>query len=219
MSECPWTSQKEPSAGYKNESSRMWFWFWIRWKLNPQRHPQKSSVKWLGMILTQRPHQDEMPLHAENQMWWCRSHQFTSSRLQRCEGCSYSCGSVSRHSSEYPATATHPFQDTQLLSVVWHFTWHDIKKAFVRKTQGLTALCKHFLAIAGILLCELLNDKIEGEFSMYRQCTGGSAFMTSGIWCRHAASYVDTMDFLHEKNNAHTYSTLSLLLKLRMKCW
>ena len=60
---------------------------------------------------------------------------------------------------------------------------HDTKKALVQTMQGLTSICAHLLTHAGfqyVLLRELQSDRIEGEFSVYRQSTGANAFMTSG---------------------------------------
>ena len=59
---------------------------------------------------------------------------------------------------------------------------HDTKKALVQTTEGLIAVCKHLLNIGFdyVLLREIQSDRIEGEFSVYRQSTGASAFMTTG---------------------------------------
>ena len=60
---------------------------------------------------------------------------------------------------------------------------HDTKKALVQTMQGLNSICAHLLTHVGfqyVLLRELQIDRIEGEFSVYRQSTGANAFMTSG---------------------------------------
>lgn len=92
---------------------------------------------------------------------------------------------------------------------------HDTKRAMVQTMQGLAALCKHLLTRADfkfVLLREVQSDKIEGEFSVYRQSTGANAFMTSGDvmqackkrLARHAASYLQSMEFSSAENKAHT---------------
>ena len=58
---------------------------------------------------------------------------------------------------------------------------HDTKRALVQTTRGHISICEYLLQ-AGfkyILLRELQSDRIEGEFSIYRQNTGGNAFMTT----------------------------------------
>ena len=60
---------------------------------------------------------------------------------------------------------------------------YDTKKALVQTMRGLAALCRHLLDTAGfsyVLLREIQSDRIEGEFGVYRQSTGGNAFMTVG---------------------------------------
>jgi len=87
---------------------------------------------------------------------------------------------------------------------------HDTKKALVQTMQGLVAVCQHLMTHAGfnyVLLREIQSDRIEGEFSVYRQSTGANAFMTSGDvmqaskkrLARHAASYLESMDFTTEQ--------------------
>lgn len=82
---------------------------------------------------------------------------------------------------------------------------HDTKKALVQTMQGLASICAHLLTHAGfqyVLLRELQSDRIEGEFSVYRQSTGANAFMTCGDvltackkrLARHAASYLEAIE-------------------------
>ena len=86
--------------------------------------------------------------------------------------------------------------------------------------QGLTSICAHLLNHAGfqyVLLRELQSDRIEGEFSVYRQSMGANAFMTSGdvlTACKkrlasHAASYLETLD-VNGKTKAHTCVTTAI---------
>ena len=58
---------------------------------------------------------------------------------------------------------------------------HDTKKALVQTTEGLIAVCEHLFSVGFkyVLLREIQSDRIEGEFSVYRQSTGASAFMTA----------------------------------------
>ena len=97
---------------------------------------------------------------------------------------------------------------------------HDTKKALVQTMQGLTSICAHLLTHAGfeyVLLRELQSDRIEGEFSVYRQSTGANAFMTSGDvltackkrLARHAASYLETLD-VNGETMAHTCVTSAI---------
>ena len=90
---------------------------------------------------------------------------------------------------------------------------HDTKKAMVQTMQGLMAVCSHLLHQADfkfVLLRELQSDKIEGEFSVYRQFTGANAFMTSADvvrackkrLARHAATYLEDLD-LKLETQAH----------------
>ena len=57
---------------------------------------------------------------------------------------------------------------------------HDTKKALVQTMEGLLAATQYLLNTAGfdyVLLGQLQSDRIEWEFSVYRQMTGGNAFM------------------------------------------
>ena len=82
---------------------------------------------------------------------------------------------------------------------------HDTKKALVQTMRGLTFICAHLPTHAGfqyVLLLELQSDRIEGEFSVYRQSTGANAFMTSGNLltackkrlARYAGFYLETLE-------------------------
>lgn len=82
---------------------------------------------------------------------------------------------------------------------------HDTKKALVQTMQGLVAVCSYLLTSAGfeyVLLREIQSDRLEGEFSVYRQSTGANSFMTTGDvvsackkrLARHAASYLQSID-------------------------
>ena len=86
-----------------------------------------------------------------------------------------------------------------------HCVTHDTKKALVQTMQGMASICAHLLTQAGfqyVLLRELQSDRIEGEFSVYRQSTGANAFMTSEDvltackkrQARYAASYLETLE-------------------------
>ena len=59
---------------------------------------------------------------------------------------------------------------------------HDTKKALVQTTEGLIGVWKHLFSVGFdyILLYELQIDRIEGEFSVYRQSTGANAFIAAG---------------------------------------
>ena len=65
---------------------------------------------------------------------------------------------------------------------------HDTKRALVQTMHGQVAICKQLLTsgFKYVLLRELQSDRLEGEFSVYRQATGGNMFMTSSDVC---ASY------------------------------
>ena len=87
---------------------------------------------------------------------------------------------------------------------------HDTKKALVQTMKGLISLCKHLLTHAEfdyVLLREIQSDKIESEFSVYRQSTGSNAFMTSSDvfsackkrLARHAVTYLESLDFQKEE--------------------
>ena len=56
---------------------------------------------------------------------------------------------------------------------------HDTKKAILQTTEGLIAVCAHLYSVGFeyVLLREIQSDRIEGEFSVYRQSTGANAFM------------------------------------------
>lgn len=90
----------------------------------------------------------------------------------------------------------------------------DTKRALVQTMQGLAALCRYLLTYADfkfVLLREIQSDKIEGEFSVYRQSTGANAFMTSGDvmqackkrLARHAASYLESIECLAVEYKTH----------------
>ena len=82
---------------------------------------------------------------------------------------------------------------------------HDTKKALVQTMQGLIAVCEHLLTSANfeyVLLREIQSDRLEGEFSVYRQSTGANSFMTTGDvasayqkrLARYAASYLESLE-------------------------
>ena len=81
---------------------------------------------------------------------------------------------------------------------------HDTRRALVQTTEGLISLCRHLFSIGFeyVLLRELQSDRIEGEFSVYRQSTGANAFMSVGDvntafkkrLTRFAASYLEHID-------------------------
>ena len=86
---------------------------------------------------------------------------------------------------------------------------HDTKKALVQTMQGLVDVCKYLLTSADfqyVLLREIQSDRLEGEFSVYRQSTGANSFMTSGDvfsackkrLAKHAASYLKSIEVLSE---------------------
>ena len=101
-----------------------------------------------------------------------------------------------------------------------HCVTHDTNKALVQTMQGMTFICTHLLTQAGfqyVLLRELQSDRIEGEFSVYRQSTGANAFMTSGDvltackkrLARYTASYLETLEVTVE-TMAHTCVTTAI---------
>lgn len=57
---------------------------------------------------------------------------------------------------------------------------HDTKKALVQTTNGQYELCKYLfsLGFSYVALREIQSDKIENEFSVYRQSTGANALMS-----------------------------------------
>lgn len=60
---------------------------------------------------------------------------------------------------------------------------HDTKNALVQTMQGLIAVCCYLFRNADfhyVLLREIKSDRLEGEFSFYRQSTGANSFMTTG---------------------------------------
>lgn len=91
---------------------------------------------------------------------------------------------------------------------------NDTKKALVQTTEGMIALCKHLFTIGFdyVLLREIQSDRIEGEFSVYRQSTGGNAFMTTGDvssafrkrLARFAASFLQSIESDTSNENCHT---------------
>ena len=58
---------------------------------------------------------------------------------------------------------------------------HDTKKALVQTMGGLIAVRDHLLSngFEYVLLREIQSDRIEGEFSVYRQSTGANAFISA----------------------------------------
>ena len=56
---------------------------------------------------------------------------------------------------------------------------HDTKKALVQTTAGQISVCRHLFqqGFQYVLLRELQSDRIEGEFSVYRQSTGANMYM------------------------------------------
>lgn len=82
---------------------------------------------------------------------------------------------------------------------------HDTQRALVQTMQGLVAVCKYLLTSAGfeyVLLREIQSDRLEGEFSVYRQSTGANSFMTVGDvisackkrLARYAASHLQLIE-------------------------
>ena len=57
---------------------------------------------------------------------------------------------------------------------------HDTKRALLQTTQCKISLCQYLLqnGFSYVLLREIQSDRIEGEFSVYRQSTGSNSFMT-----------------------------------------
>jgi hypothetical protein len=71
--------------------------------------------------------------------------------------------------------------------------------------QGLVAVSNYLLTSAHfeyVLLREIQSDRLEGEFSVYRQSTGANSFMTTGDvfsackkrLARHAATYLKSIE-------------------------
>ena len=92
---------------------------------------------------------------------------------------------------------------------------HDTKKALVQTTAGQMAVCKHLYSkgFKYVLLRELQSDRVEGEFSVYRQSTGGNAFMVAGnVLCsfknrltRFAASFLQSLDVEPVNSNSGSH--------------
>ena len=80
---------------------------------------------------------------------------------------------------------------------------HDTRKALIQTTEGQIALCKHSFTIGFeyVLLRDIQSDRIEGEFSVYRQSTGANAFMVAADvlssfknrLARYAASFLESV--------------------------
>ena len=92
---------------------------------------------------------------------------------------------------------------------------HDTKKALVQTTEGLLDLSNYLLAngFEYVLLREVQSDRIEGEFSVYRQSTGANAFMAVGDvfnafkkrLARFAASFLQFVEeSVPTSNTSHT---------------
>jgi len=90
---------------------------------------------------------------------------------------------------------------------------HDTKNALVQTMRGLIAVCHYLLTKENfqyILLRELQSDRLEGEFSVYRQSTGANSFMTTGEvfssckrrLIRYAAKYLQSID-IHPEPKEH----------------
>ena len=91
---------------------------------------------------------------------------------------------------------------------------HDTKKALVQTMQGLVAVCNYLFTSGNfeyVLLREIQSDRLEGEFSVYRQSTGANSFMTTGdvfYACksrltRYAATYLKSIE-LQPEPKGHT---------------
>lgn len=91
---------------------------------------------------------------------------------------------------------------------------HDTKKALVQTMLGLKALCNYLLSSAGfeyVVLREIQSDRLEGEFSVYRQSTGSNILMTASdvfAACKkrlaqYAASYLQSIE-LQSEPQKHT---------------
>ena len=97
---------------------------------------------------------------------------------------------------------------------------HDTKKALVQTTEGQMAVCRHLYSegFTYVLLRELQSDRIEGEFSVYRQSTGGNAFMTVGNvltafksrLTRFASSFLHSLDVSHSDSSSGTHTCLGI---------
>ena len=81
---------------------------------------------------------------------------------------------------------------------------HDTRRALVQTTNGLISVCQYLLSegFQYILLREIQSDRIEGEFSVYRQSTGANAFMLAADvfsafkrrLARFSASFLDFVE-------------------------
>lgn len=99
---------------------------------------------------------------------------------------------------------------------------HDTKRALVQTTEGLIAVCRFLFSVGFqyVLLRELQSDRIEGEFSVYRQSTGANAFMLAGDvftaykrrMARFAASFLESVevDLAKQSNISHVCSGIDL---------
>ena len=100
---------------------------------------------------------------------------------------------------------------------------HDTKKALVQTMQGLLAVCTYLFRNADfqyVLLREIQSDRLEGEFSVYRQSTGANTFMTTGdvfVACkkrltRYAASYLQSIE-IQPESKEHTCLGTAIVLE------
>lgn len=90
---------------------------------------------------------------------------------------------------------------------------HDTKRALIQTTEGLMAVCSHLLSkgFKYVLLREIQSDRIEGEFSVYRQSTGANAFMGAHNviaaykkrLARFAASFLEVVE-VDKSDQVHT---------------
>ena len=81
---------------------------------------------------------------------------------------------------------------------------HDTKRALVQTTEGMIAICQFLFSVGFeyVLLRELQSDRIEGEFSVYRQSTGANAFMAvNDVYnsfkkrlARYAATFLQSLE-------------------------
>lgn len=88
---------------------------------------------------------------------------------------------------------------------------HDTKRALLQTTECQIFLCQHLLknGFNYVLLREIQSDRIEGEFSVYRQSTGSNSFMTSADvmhsfrrrLVRYASSFLHYIE--HVSNKQH----------------
>ena len=95
---------------------------------------------------------------------------------------------------------------------------HDTKKAMI---QGLKAVCRY--------LRELQSDRLEGEFGVYHQSTGATAYMTCGDvfsvsrkrQAKYAASYLQSIEsepaqIAHESHGAKSLEDAVILESCRI---